>query len=212
MSIVYNLVGNKFGKLKVLSFSHLTTGKVKSKMWVCLCDCGNKVTKSTATLNFGRTKSCGCLRKDGSRSVTHGQASGGNFTPEYRTWQNMNTRCYNPKTKRFHNHGGRGIIVCERWHKFDNFFADMGKKPSPIHSIDRFPDNDGNYFKENCRWATPKQQAENRSSNRFIEYNGDKMILANWARKFKVNPSSLFAYIERNGVAKAMLHYTNKLN
>lgn len=213
MSIQYNLVGERFGKLMVASFSHSTTGKVKAKMWNCLCDCGNNVIQSTAALKIGKTKSCGCLRKDGSHSVTHGQASGGVITSEYRAWVGMLGRCYNANTTRFENHGGRGIRVCKRWRKFENFFADMGKKPTPDHSLDRHPNNDGNYTPKNCRWATTEQQANNRRSSRFIEYNSEIKTLSQWTRLFGLSSAhTLSDYIERNGVEKAMIHFYKKIN
>ena len=91
-------------------------------------------------------------------------------TPEYRTWYGMKQRCYNPKHCKFQRYGGRGIIIHERWlgdEGFKNFLSDMGSRPSAVHSIDRFPNKDGNYEPGNCRWATPKQQAENRTRESF---------------------------------------------
>jgi hypothetical protein len=102
-------------------------------------------------------------------------------TPEYRTWTQIKQRCHNPKNKDYDRYGGRGIVVCERWrHRFENFFADMGKRPSDEHSIDRI-DNDGPYSPENCQWATGKQQARNRQTNRLIDFDGKTMTTADWA-------------------------------
>jgi hypothetical protein len=202
------LVGRKFGKLTVLSFSH--TEKQK-RFWNCECKCGNVVQKYTNTLTNGRTKSCGCLLGEvlRKRNTTHGQTIG-KPSSEYLAWQCMFARCYNPNTKRFKNHGGRGIKVCKRWYKFENFFEDMGNKPTPLHSLDRYPDNDGNYTKSNCRWATQKQQCSNRRSNMFIEFDGKNMIQADWAALLNISPSSLCVYIKKYGVEKAMLHYAKK--
>ncbi len=212
MSFNYNLINTRFGKLTVISFSHIfkKEGRTNSKMWNCLCDCGNTTIQSTSELNYGRVKSCGCLKKDGSRSVTHGQTRGGSFTPEYRAWQNMRTRCYNPKATRFEDHGGRGIGVCDKWRKFSNFYADMGDKPSILHSLERI-DNNGNYEPSNCRWATAREQASNRRNSVRITYNGITMIMADWVRHLWLKDSNtLKSYIKRNGVEKAMLHYANR--
>ena len=101
---------------------------------------------------------------------------------EYRTWKAMLRRCYNPKMKRFKDYGGRGIAVCRRWKiSFENFLKDMGKKPTPRHSLDR-KNNDKNYCPSNCQWSTSDKQTRNRRTNVFIEYNGKRMCIADWAQ------------------------------
>lgn len=102
-------------------------------------------------------------------------------TPEYRVWSGILTRCTNANDSHFPRYGGRGITICGRWLEFSNFYADMGPRPSAAHSIDRFPDNDGNYEPNNCRWATMKEQSNNRCSNRRIEFNGEALTIAGWA-------------------------------
>jgi len=95
----------------------------------------------------------------------------------------MLRRCETPGASAFKKYGARGILVCERWHIFENFLTDMGEPPSNEHSIDRFPDNNGDYEAGNCRWATDEQQANNQRSNVFLEHAGERMTIAQWARK-----------------------------
>jgi hypothetical protein len=101
--------------------------------------------------------------------------------PEYHVWDNIKSRCYDPANKCYSNYGARGIRVCPAWiDSFATFFSDMGSRPSPKHSIERI-DNDGDYEPQNCRWATSREQARNRTTNRFITHNGETRCLADWA-------------------------------
>lgn len=157
-----DLSGSTFGRLSVASFAGMRRGHAYYK---CLCACGTNSVVCGISLSAGRTASCGCLHSEQSSkaSTTHGQASATTKTAEYRSWVQMKTRCNNPAYIEFEFYGGRGISVCERWaSSFETFFSDMGPKPSRSHSLDRYPNNDGNYEAGNCRWATPKQQANNR--------------------------------------------------
>ena len=137
------------GKLRVLWPS---LSARKPQRWVCKCDCGNRVELTDRVILGGKTKSCGCDH----HWKTHGQSD----TVEYQTWRSMLKRCENPKYHNYRLYGGRGVKVCERWHQFENFFADMGPRPSDKHSIDRI-NNDGNYEPGNCRWATWSEQRLN---------------------------------------------------
>lgn len=109
---------------------------------------------------------------------------------EYESWRGLKGRCLNPKNKKWARYGGRGITVCERWMVFENFFADMGKKPSPRHSVDRI-NNDGNYEPSNCRWATPLEQRHNNSRWTWVTIKGERLKVADWARKIGVAESCL---------------------
>jgi hypothetical protein len=149
-----SVLGSQFGRLTVVD----TQYDAKSRLHcVCVCSCGERVIAAYTSLKNGLSRSCGCLSREFPNHSTHRLS----HTPEYRIWNAMRNRCTNPKATDWKRYGGRGIQVCERWERFENFSADMGSRPSPTHSIDRV-NNDGNYEPGNCRWATASEQALNR--------------------------------------------------
>lgn len=169
-----DLTGHVFGRLTVIERAPSTNHHAA---WRCLCTCSRETVVNSDSLRGGLTRSCGCLKNEPAHNRTHGMAS----TPEYHAWANMRSRCVNTSDKAYANYGGRGIFVCDRWlDSFENFYADMGKRPSARHSLDRI-DNDGPYAPENCRWATKKKQQSNRRNNIFITHGGETMTLAEWA-------------------------------
>ncbi|MFA6790412.1 MAG: hypothetical protein WCR65_02440 [Parcubacteria group bacterium] len=125
-------------------------------------------------------------------------------SPTYRTWHHMRERCYKKNCKKFDYYGGRGISVCKCWDKFENFYKDMGEKPKGM-TLDRI-DNNGNYCKENCRWATYKEQANNKSNNRIIKYNGEKKTLSQFADDFGIKQNTLLYRIKRGWNIKRALN------
>ena len=160
------LSGQRFGRLRVLS----RTQAPGITQWYAQCDCGvTKIIAAQKLLN-GHTKSCGCLRQQllARGNLKHGHARRDKRGSEYRTWVSMWGRCTNSKDAAYKNYGGRGITVCQRWQSFEVFHADMGPRPSgmhasgwPLYTLDR-KNNDGNYNRTNCRWATSIQQRHNR--------------------------------------------------
>ena len=159
MPVAKQLVGQVFGRLTVMERYGSSEGRVN---WLCRCACGALHEAVSNALTSGHTKSCGCWRDERNRAtpVVHGhslRASG--KSPTYYSWQAMLLRCNNPISKSYKDYGGRGITICERWLKFENFLADMGVRP-PERTLDRRKVN-GNYEPDNCRWATRKEQAMN---------------------------------------------------
>ena len=173
----HDLTGKRFGRFTAIAF----LGRTKSSsIWLCKCDCGTIKPVRYANLGNGHTKSCGCLNVEiaKSRMTTHGMGN----TPEYASWAGMKSRCTDPNVPCFYRYGGRGITMCERWNKFENFRDDMGPKPTPYHSIERI-DNLKGYDPSNCRWATPTEQANNRRSSVRVVYMGQVDTVPNWCRR-----------------------------
>lgn len=182
------LDGQKFGKLLVISFN----GVVKeNRTWNCICECGNNTIVSSNKLKSGRTRSCGC-------GVTESRFSHGmSKSREFKTWTTIKGRCYNKTNKSYKDYGARGIIVCERWLKsFENFYEDMGPKPSRNHSIDRI-NNNGNYEPENCKWATKEEQNNNTRVNIYLTYNNRTLTLSQWAKELDLKYSALQSRLAR---------------
>lgn len=168
------------------------SGANYNKRVVCVCDCGTERVVYLASLVKGQSKSCGCLRDEMApqRGVAHGHARKSGRTPEYGAWSGMLSRCYDANATSFPRYGGRGIAVCDRWRfgeggltPFECFLADMGRRPSRAHSIER-GDNGGNYEPDNCRWATQTEQSRNTRRNRIVVVNGLRMPLVEAIERF----------------------------
>ena len=171
------------------------SGKHK-RMIYCLCDCGNYKSVRLDSLKNGSIKSCGCLHKKvlSELFTTHGVS----HTDEHKTWNRMKKRCYDDSDISFARYGGRNINVCDEWlNSFDKFLEDMGTRPSKQHSIDRIDNNLG-YSKENCKWSTAKEQANNKENNRIIEHNGLSMTISQWGDRVNINTHTLYSRI-KNG-------------
>ncbi len=133
---------------------------------------------------------------------------GGYKTKPYRAWSRIKTKCYNSKYVQFHLYGGRGIKMCERWmNSYFDFISDVGQPPTDKHTLDRYPDTNGNYEPGNVRWATQKEQQANRRDNRWIEYGGEKRILSDWARIIGILPNDLSQKLKTKPFPELYLKY-----
>jgi hypothetical protein len=177
---VKNEIGNRYGRLLVIEQAPAPEHYKEKRQgfWLCRCDCGNIVVANAALLRRGMKMSCGCYNRDYHRvNIKHGMAG----SSEYGIWAKIKSRCTNPKHSHYRYYGGRGITMCDRWRdSFDAFCQDVGPRPSPTHTIDRI-DVNGNYEPGNVRWATRKQQANNRRNTVRLTYQGKTQLLAEWA-------------------------------
>lgn len=195
---VKDISGQRFGRLVVVGFSHTKRWRA---YWYCRCACGTVKSIRGDSLRSGRIVSCGCYNREiripasVAASTTHGMSG----TPEHNAWKAMKGRCDNPNNREYPYYGGRGIQVCARWREsFETFYADMGPRPSRKHSLDRI-DNDGDYSPDNCRWATRIMQANNKSSNRILEFNGKRQTIAEWSRETGISEKNITGRLNRRG-------------
>ena len=166
-------VGDRYFRLAVIGRAENVGHQ---KRWLCRCDCGTIKVIPASSLLSGRTKACGCLRRERMRAGltrTHGMSG----SPTYNSWESMRGRCKNDPS-----YVSKNIKVCERWESFANFLEDMGVAP-PNTSIDRYPDNNGNYEPGNCRWATDLEQASNTRTAVHLTFNNKTQCLSEWARE-----------------------------
>jgi hypothetical protein len=187
------LAGARFGRLVVIAQTNkpeYIKGNRMRRFWLCLCDCGKEHTVSTSLLTSGLTRSCGCLGLEN-------RMSGSRF---YQRWRNIRSRCENKNNPAYPWYGGRGIKVCERWHVFENFLADMGCPPTPKHQVDRI-NNDGNYEPGNCRWVTIKENAANTIRTVLIDFDGEKYPLRDACKKIGTHYPVVSRKAKKTGIS-----------
>lgn len=183
-ALMNDLTGMKFGRLTAIQ---KTTGTTRGQ-WDCVCECGNTSVVRSTELRKLTTLSCGCLLRDVQRKrhTTHGMHK----TQAYSSWKNMTQRCNNPNHRDYPRWGGRGITICEKWSTFEGFWEDMGPTHVEGLSIERV-ENNGNYCRENCKWADRYEQHNNKRSNRFITAFGKTLTSYAWERETGVGHETI---------------------
>ncbi len=184
------MTGQSFGRLTVVSRNG---GGHTGARWLCRCACGNEVTAYRNNLIAGHQTSCGCFAIE--KSTRHGMSK----DRLYVNWVQMKGRCLNPKNHKYAQYGGRGVTVCARWLDFANFIQDMGRPPSETHTIDRI-DVNGNYEPNNCQWATPTQQMNNRQVSKLITCNGATKTQAQWSYETGIPQQTIYRRL-KDGMA-----------
>jgi len=189
MKRILDLTEKVFGRLTVLERAGRT--KHGDSKWLCVCECGNTAIVIAGNLNSGHTRSCGCLVV--AVNTTHGECK----SPEHKAWEGMIKRCLDESHHAYRSYGGRGICICVEWvESFGAFLKDVGRRPSRKHTLDRYPNNNGDYVPGNVRWATMKQQGNNRRTNRLLDFNGEVITQSE--------------YIERSGLSFGKVQYRVK--
>lgn len=199
--------GVRYGRLVGVRLSHVVDGDT---FWEFRCDCGTLVVARACTVAQGKKRSCGCLHRETGRRVgqsclKHGATIGGK-SAEYGIWQHIIKRCEDPNEPHYEDYGGRGIGICAKWrHDFAAFLADVGPRPSAQHTIDRYPNNDGNYEPGNTRWATRAEQQRNRRNNVNLTLGGKTQCLADWATELGWSRSALGRRVRRLPIEQALI-------
>lgn len=200
MTALKDLTGQRFGRLVARRIAGKSNNG--SMLWNCICDCGKEKIAKSHSLSSGLVDSCGCQWRERHTlsCVTHGRSQ----SALYHRWERMKSRVLNISNENFPRYGARGISICERWMRFENFAEDMGDSFSPELSLERM-DNEKGYSPENCVWATMTTQNRNKRNNRILEYEGEQAPLAVWAERVGIKYNTLFSRINNGwSVAEAL--------
>lgn len=197
-----DITGQKFGRLTVIKFAYV---KDENAYFLCQCDCGRKHITKGARLRNGGVKTCGkCINPSGYRIHNMHKHK------FYKIWADVKQRCLNKNYKAYKWYGNRGITVCKRWLEFINFRDDMyssykeHKLNNSYTSIDRI-NNNGNYCKENCRWATNEEQQRNKRDNHYLTYKGKTLLLIQWSEKLHINKNTIYGRFAKGCTVKEIL-------
>lgn len=214
MTKFIDLTGKRYGELVCLR--HISAGKEgrRRSSWVCLCDCGRESVVFASGLTLGKVKSCGCktlekLKGMSEANVTHGMSK----SPEFRAWTNIKRRCTKVNNPNYKDYGGRGITMAPCWlNSFENFYAYVGNRPTPQHSIERIK-NDGNYEPGNVKWATISEQSRNKRSTRYVEYLGSKILFLDFCDLVHIHPiiARRQLYVDNWSVEKVLEIHKEKM-
>jgi hypothetical protein len=208
MSKRIDISGIRYGRLVVSQYHGM---RLQRPHWECICDCGKITVVYGQHLKNGMTKSCGCYHRD--QTSLAKREHGRSRSKIHWIWVAMKQRCSNPANKGYPDYGGRGITVCQRWMKFENFLSDMGDRPNG-YSLDRIDNNKG-YSKENCRWASVQLQSRNKRSSKLITFNNETLSESEWARKLGLSRGCVIARRKKGMTAEQALttpiRYQSKL-
>lgn len=196
--------GDVFGKLTIIN--RIENSKNGDAVYFCKCECGNDKKAIAHQLKAGKIYSCGCWTKP--RKTKHGYATKENIRPEYTCWLNIKKRCFDVTNKYYHNYGAKGITICDEWLDFNKFIADMGDHPFKRATIER-NNNLLGYNKDNCRWATYKEQGHNRCTNRVIEFMGERTIPTDWLPLLPIHRTALYRRLDEGKTIEQILKEFN---
>lgn len=189
---VIDITGQRFGRLLVVSYHG---SRKRHAFWLCRCDCGMSKVVNGKAMRAGDIVSCGCYdRERRRRPKVPGHKAKESIT--YTSWRAMRERCANPNAGNYDDYGGRGVKCCDRWAHFTNFLADMGERPSRLHSIER-KDNDGDYEPDNCVWATRVVQNRNSSHCVNITHRGQTLCVAEWSKLLRIPAPTIYSRVDR---------------
>jgi hypothetical protein len=212
MTFLEKEVGKRYGRLEVLKEGNGFRDKNNTfyKTYICKCDCGKETEVTMSNLHSGGTTSCGCYAVENfiGRVTTHGKS----YSREYKIWEGIKARCSNPNCHIYWRYGGRGITYDPKWETFEGFWEDMENGYKEDLSIDRI-DGEGNYTKENCRWANNSEQELNKESSLGISINGVPVSLEFLSKFFGLKKVTLDSRIKRGwDFKRALLTRANQYN